>query len=111
MKESPVRYVCTECGHVETKWNGRCPECGSWNSFAEEKVVPRQKGKAEGAPVIDESVRRLSDIPYEKAMRVSSGINELDRVESLGIRRGPLCIRGGIAIAGEAESGTTGAFM
>ena len=95
MKESPVRYVCTECGHVETKWNGRCPECGSWNSFAEEKVVPKQKGKAEGAPVIDESVRRLSDIPYEKAMRVSSGINELDRVLGGGVMRPSSVLVGG----------------
>ena len=95
MKESSVRYVCSECGHIETKWNGRCPECGSWNSFVEEKVVPKQKGKAEGTPVIDESVRKLSDVPYEKAMRVSSGINELDRVLGGGVMRPSSVLVGG----------------
>ena len=95
MKEASVRYVCSECGHVETKWNGRCPECGSWNTFVEEKVAPRSKGKADVAPVIDESVRKLSDIPYEKAMRVSSGINELDRVLGGGVMRPSSVLVGG----------------
>ena len=95
MKDNAVRYVCSECGHVETKWNGRCPECGSWNTFVEEKVVPKQKGKVESAPVIDESVRKLSDIPYEKSMRVSSGINELDRVLGGGVMRPSSVLVGG----------------
>lgn len=95
MKDNAVRYVCSECGHVETKWNGRCPECGSWNTFVEEKIVPKQKGKVESAPVIDESVRKLSDIPYEKSMRVSSGINELDRVLGGGVMRPSSVLVGG----------------
>ena len=39
MKDSSVRYVCSECGHDESKWMGRCPECGAWNSFTEERVT------------------------------------------------------------------------
>ena len=35
MKGSNFKYVCKECGHEETKWAGKCPECGSWNSFEE----------------------------------------------------------------------------
>ena len=95
MREGAVRYVCSECGHIEAKWTGRCPECGSWNTFSEEKVVPKQKGKAEPAPVIDESVRKLSEIPYEKAMRVSSGIDELDRVLGGGVMRPSSVLVGG----------------
>lgn len=95
MKESAVRYVCSECGHVENKWNGRCPECGSWNTFIEEKVVPKQKGKAENSTVMDESVKKLIDVPYEKAMRVSSGIDELDRVLGGGVMRPSSVLVGG----------------
>ncbi len=95
MKEGAVRYVCSECGHVEAKWTGRCPECGSWNTFSEEKVIPKQKGKADPSPVIDESVRKLSEIPYEKAMRVSSGIDELDRVLGGGVMRPSSVLVGG----------------
>jgi DNA repair protein RadA/Sms len=29
-------YVCTNCGHEEPKWLGRCPQCGEWSTFVEE---------------------------------------------------------------------------
>jgi len=28
-----VPYCCQECGHSELEWSGRCPECGSWNTY------------------------------------------------------------------------------
>ena len=40
-KERDIQYVCSQCGHVEKKWLGRCPECGSWNTFEEEAVKPQ----------------------------------------------------------------------
>ena len=45
--------------------------------------------------VIDTSVRKLSDIPYEKTMRVSSGISELDRVLGGGVMRPSAVLVGG----------------
>ena len=95
MKEITVRYVCRECGHIESKWNGRCPECGSWNSFEEEKSVLPQKGKADQQPVMDGAVRRLSEVPYERSMRVSSGIDELDRVLGGGVMKPSSVLVGG----------------
>ena len=95
MKESAVHYVCRECGHIESKWNGRCPECGSWNSFDEERTVPLQKGRKEKQTVMDGSVQRLSEIPYESSMRVSSGIDELDRVLGGGVMRPSSVLVGG----------------
>ena len=32
-------FVCNSCGHESSKWLGKCPACGAWNSFFEEKVV------------------------------------------------------------------------
>ena len=94
-KESALQYVCSECGHVESKWNGRCPECGAWNSFVEEKVVQRPKAASNDVPVMDDSVRRLSDIPIEESMRVSSGMEELDRVLGGGVMRPSSVLVGG----------------
>ncbi len=34
-----TQYSCQSCGHVSAKWLGKCPECGSWNSFVEEKTT------------------------------------------------------------------------
>ena len=42
MRGSPKSvFVCQSCGHQVGKWLGRCPQCGAWNTFAEEVVGPR----------------------------------------------------------------------
>lgn len=94
MKNSSVIYVCRECGQEETKWAGRCPSCGSWNSFDEVKNVLAQKVDKEKT-VIDEKVRKLSEIPYDKTMRVSSSSDELDRVLGGGVMRPSSVLVGG----------------
>lgn len=93
-KESLVKYICSQCGHEEPKWVGRCPECGSWNSFFEEKVSNIKAGK-DSKPVMDDQVRKLSDIPYDRTMRVSSGIDELDRVLGGGVMKPSSVLVGG----------------
>lgn len=86
MKEVQKRYVCTECGHVETKWMGRCNKCGSWNSFEEETVVPERKTASPASSVVMETgIRKLSEVPADKAVRLSSGYDELDRVLGGGV--------------------------
>ena len=94
MKGNSVKYVCRECGHEETKWAGKCPECGSWNSFEEVEAASVNVCNP-NTTVIDTSVRKLSDIPYEKTMRVSSGISELDRVLGGGVMRPSAVLVGG----------------
>ena len=54
-KKNSTVFVCNECGYESPKWLGKCPACGEWNSFFEEKVVgstsssskDRSKPKAE----------------------------------------------------------------
>ena len=43
MKKDAIVFICSECGHSQSKWLGRCPECGSWNSFNEEQSVHKSK--------------------------------------------------------------------
>ncbi len=92
-KESLVKYVCSECGHEETKWAGRCPECGSWNTFTEEKVS--LKVSNDSKPIMDEKIHKLSDVPFDKTMRVSSGLEELDRVLGGGVMKPSSVLVGG----------------
>jgi DNA repair protein RadA/Sms len=35
-------FKCSGCGYEASKWVGRCPECGSWNTL-EEKIIENQK--------------------------------------------------------------------
>ena len=38
-KKTATVFVCNECGYESSKWLGKCPSCGAWNTFFEEKVV------------------------------------------------------------------------
>jgi DNA repair protein RadA/Sms len=78
-----------------TKWLGRCPDCDSWNSFAEEPIEkgetaePAARLSAAGKPL------RYEDVSTESAVRTSSGIEEFDRVLGGGIVQGSLVLLGG----------------
>lgn len=86
MKEVQKRYVCSECGHTESKWMGRCPECNSWNTFEEEIVSSPNKTKiAAPSTSLDNIVRKLSEIRSDEAIRLSTGFDELDRVLGGGV--------------------------
>lgn len=28
-----IPYCCGHCGHSDEEWTGRCPKCGSWNTY------------------------------------------------------------------------------
>jgi len=31
-------FVCNECGDESSMWQGKCKNCGAWNSYKEIKV-------------------------------------------------------------------------
>lgn len=78
---------------------GKCPECNSWNSFAEESVTPAfNNPKAKGARGDGSGAVRplkLREISLEEEDRILTGIAELDRVLGGGIMRGSLVLVGG----------------
>jgi DNA repair protein RadA/Sms len=85
-------FECQSCGYASAKWLGRCPECGSWNSFSEEKPhAPLEKGRTatSSKPV------RLSEISSADAPRILTGNSEFDRVLGGGLVRGSLVLLGG----------------
>jgi len=99
-KNSKTIYTCQECGYQTPKWLGRCPECNGWDSFAEEKKLPanRYAANQERASYRTEAIPIDSvEIPAEN--RVSTGINEFDRVLGGGINGQAGAIRHGITRA------------
>ena len=40
MAKAKKQYRCSECAALSPKWQGRCPECGSWNTLEETVVEP-----------------------------------------------------------------------
>ncbi|MDY4889523.1 MAG: DNA repair protein RadA [Sphaerochaetaceae bacterium] len=97
MKESQV-FACNNCGYQSPKWLGRCPECGSWNSFEEETVAQVSssgKGSSIPTPNSSEKAQRLSDVVIEPEFRFSTGMDEFDRVIGGGLNKGSSVLLGG----------------
>ena len=47
MKQPKPVFVCQECGTQQPKWQGKCHDCGAFNSFVEERAVDTSAGPAE----------------------------------------------------------------
>ncbi len=92
MAKHKTFYRCQACGAVSVKWLGRCPDCGQWNTFVEEKAPEKAKNSVRAEP---SEPLLLKDIQYQKDKRVSTGIGELDRVLGGGVVSGSLVLIGG----------------
>ncbi|MEP7270410.1 MAG: DNA repair protein RadA [Acidobacteriota bacterium] len=85
-------YSCQSCGHQSSKWLGKCPDCGAWNSHLEERARPAAKdaGRSgsgivrarQSQPVLFDGIEAQADL------RDVTGIEEFDRVLGGGIDPG-----------------------
>jgi len=99
-KATGTVYVCQSCGKHSGKWLGKCPDCGEWNSFVEERARPAAgaaKGMAArgGFRLREVKPVRFGEIESQDDARVSSGVTEFDRVLGGGIVPGSLILIGG----------------
>ncbi|MFN8130894.1 MAG: DNA repair protein RadA [Solirubrobacteraceae bacterium] len=97
MARPATRFVCSECGHAEPKWHGRCPGCEAWNTLAEERAPAAAPGASRRGPSGARAAapRRLADVEAEASVRIPTGIGEFDRVLGGGIVPGSLILLGG----------------
>ena len=88
-------YFCSACGYESAKWLGKCPGCGEWNTFTEEKVnVSARKGAPRGLVKSSLPVR-LSDIEVTGEQRIKMPSADLNRVLGGGLVSGSLILIGG----------------
>ncbi len=98
--------MCQNCGYVSPRWIGRCSECGEWNSFVEELInEPRSKSEIRNSKSKIEIVP-LSEVEVTEAKRLSTGIEEFDRVLGGGLMPGSV-----ILIAGDPGVGKSTLMM
>lgn len=95
-EKSKTVFFCQECGYESAKWMGQCPACRAWNSFVEEpaatkgsKDVNKNTAGPKSRPTL------LNEISMEEEHRISTSIEELDRVLGGGIVTGSLTLVGG----------------
>lgn len=90
-KEKTV-YICSECGHKESKWAGRCVACGSWNTFTEENIKTKLKfssSEKNSVPV------PLARVTAEDKGRIDCGLPEVNRVLGGGLTADSSVLLGG----------------
>jgi len=94
-KAKTTAFFCSSCGYETSKWVGQCPGCREWNTMVEAPV----ERKASGAKVVRAAVNaqpvRLEEVDASDDARISTGMDELDRVLGGGIVGGSLILVGG----------------
>ena len=95
-KKNKITYVCTECGHIVAKWQGKCNKCHAWNSFEEQQASLDRPGTKAVS-----NLRKLNPVKLQEVdlsdgeVRLKTGIGELDRVLGGGLVGGSLSLIGG----------------
>ncbi len=94
MKEKTT-FHCQTCGHQAPRWLGRCPDCGGWNSFKEERVASAPKGRQSLVKAGVAVATPISDIEIVGEPRRGTGLGEFDRVLGGGVVPGSVMLIGG----------------
>lgn len=97
MAKVKTRFVCQNCGYINPKWLGKCPECLKWNTFLEEIEEKKVSSNSSGGSltVSKSKVIKINSIEIEKEDRYLTSISELDRVLGGGIIPGSMILVGG----------------
>ena len=87
-------WFCSNCGNEYSKWMGKCPACGEWNTILEKEVVTGKKAPI-GVPGGRARPMPLRDVSTAQEDRISLGSAEVDRLLGGGMVKGSLVLMGG----------------
>lgn len=105
--KSKTAYVCNDCGSDYVKWQGRCDDCNAWNTLVEVRLGPasgtaNRTAQRQGYAGNLSDVTTLSDIDLTDVPRISTGVEEFDRVLGGGLVPGSAVLIGGHPGAGKS---------
>jgi len=98
MAKAKIIYTCTECGGVEPKWQGQCPNCHAWNTLVETIAETAVAGTVASryAPLAETAgLQKLTDVEAAEIPRQPTGVSEFDRVLGGGLVPGGVVLIGG----------------
>jgi DNA repair protein RadA/Sms len=96
MSKIKTLYVCQNCSHTSNQWIGQCPSCGEWNTFVEEvQMTSAQNVSAKGRLSKNILPVNLTTVATKSIRRISSNIQEFDRVLGGGFVPGQVILLGG----------------
>lgn len=96
MARSKTVYECNQCGYQSGKWYGKCPDCGSWNTFEEvEQFTAIKASASKKSADLTDKILELAEIDVDDDVRYKTGIGEFDRVLGGGLVKGSIVLLGG----------------
>ncbi|MFQ5667627.1 MAG: DNA repair protein RadA [Candidatus Binatia bacterium] len=95
MAKARTLFACQTCGFQSPRWLGRCPDCQTWNTLVEERVVAVPSARAGAGGEAENAVQPITALQGTVAPRRSSGTGELDRVLGGGVVPGSVVLVGG----------------
>jgi DNA repair protein RadA/Sms len=103
MAKIRTKYICQQCGGEQSKWMGKCPDCGEWNTLEETVDVPQSQQQKRRQVLLGESSPHqgshmpivLPDVKPLVQPRIPVGYSEMDRVLGGGLVPGSLVLIGG----------------
>jgi DNA repair protein RadA/Sms len=111
MSKVKTAFFCSECGYESAKWTGKCPSCGTWNTFVEEVLSKPSLKKENGWDDYNEETKSIRTIALHSVIsseqvRITTTDAELNRVLGGGIVPGSI-----VLIAGEPGIGKSTLFL
>lgn len=96
MAKSKIIFECQACGNQQSKWLGKCPQCGAWDSFVElnNEQIKAVKEMAKISTSPSKAVS-INEVQIENINRFSTKDSELDLVLGGGVVEGSLVLIGG----------------
>lgn len=95
-KKKKTIFMCQECGTESPKYLGRCPSCGRWNTFVEEKIEdPKDNRSRTSFSGVKSKASLISEVEIEREDRVKVPFEEFNRVLGGGVVPGSLVLIGG----------------
>src|SRR4051812_14623618 len=104
MAKLRTKFICQQCGGEQSKWVGKCPDCGAWNALEETTEMPQSTATQQrrsvlaGRPMVAQGTHTPLALPAIQTLnheRVSVGYAEMDRVLGGGLVAGSLILIGG----------------
>ena len=100
-KQLTTSWFCSNCGNESSKWEGRCPACGEWNTMVEERIISSKTPKVAGKGTLRiqasglATPQRISEIAPKQEARIKLPSGELNRVLGGGLVPGSMVLVGG----------------
>ncbi|WP_288846843.1 DNA repair protein RadA [uncultured Fructobacillus sp.] len=97
MAKTKTQFICSNCDFISARYLGRCPNCGEWGTFVEEKIQPETTNRKARVGINGKvaKVQAINEVSLEDTPKVTTGLKELNRVLGGGVVAGTLVLIGG----------------